>query len=258
MTTSPKLEGRVAIVTGAGGKPSPTGAFGTGKAIAALLAREGARVAVVDRHQDRADETRREIESAGGEAVVITAELVDQASCRAVVDRVVDAFDRVDILINNAAAFYLKGMLETTPDEYEQSMITNVTVPFMLSQAAIPVMVKGGGGSIVNISSIAAMRQGAPIAYAISKGAMQTMTMSIASEFGPQGIRTNCVVVGAVDTPLRRASVPGEYQVRRTMLPTEGDAWDIARATIFLAGPDASHITGVLLPVDGGVTMMSA
>lgn len=251
-----KLEGKVAIVTGAGGKPSQTGAPGTGRAIALHFAQHGARVVVVDRHDDRAAETVQEIERGGGEACEVVLDLTAPSAPGAIVEKAVSAFGRVDVLVNNAAVFFLKPVVDTTTDEYDQSVAVNLTAPFMLSKAAIPAMIEAGGGSIVNISSVAAMR-GAPTgAYAASKAGMMGLTTSIVASYGKQGVRANTIAVGAVDTPLRRASVPGEYVPRDTPMGIEGDAWDIARVALFLASPDSRLITGVLLPVDGGLTAM--
>ena len=258
MTEPSKLEGKVAIITGAGGKPSATGAFGTGKAIAVLLARHGAKIVVVDRHQDRADGTRHLIEEAGGEAVSVVANLATEADCQMIVQRALAAFGRVDILVNNAAVSPLKTLTETTAEELQNSITVNLVIPFLLSKAAIPEMIKVGGGAIVNISTLAAIRGAAAMpAYSAAKAGMHGLTISTAAGYGAQGVRCNAIIVGALDTPLRRATMPGDYVPRVAALNTEGDAWDIARAALFLASDDASHVTGVLLPVDSGNSILS-
>ncbi|HJT41134.1 MAG TPA: SDR family oxidoreductase [Sphingobium sp.] len=258
MTQPLKLEGKVAIVTGAGGKPSATGAFGTGKATALLLAQHGAKIVVVDRHQDRADGTKRLIEEAGGEAVTVIANLAAEADCQRIVQEAIAAFGRVDILVNNAAVSPWKTLLETTAQDLQDSITVNLTIPFLLSKAAIPEMIKEGGGAIVNISTLAAIRGAATMpAYSAAKAGMTGLTISTAAGYGQQGVRCNAIIVGALDTPLRRSAVPGDYVPRFTALSTEGDAWDIARATLFLVSDDSSHITGVLLPVDSGNSILS-
>ncbi|CDO35890.1 SDR family NAD(P)-dependent oxidoreductase [Novosphingobium sp. KN65.2] len=258
MTQPLKVEGKVAIITGAGGKPSPTGSFGTGKAIALLLAQHGAKIVVVDRHQDRADGTRRLIEEAGGEAVTVLANLATEADCQRIVREALAAFGRVDILVNNAAVSPLKTLLDTTVEDLENSITVNLTIPFLLTKAAIPQMIEVGGGAIVNISTLAAIRGAAAMpAYSAAKAGMTGLTISTAAGYGQQGVRCNAIIVGALDTPLRRATVPGEYIPRVAALSTEGDSWDIARATLFLASEDSSHITGVLLPVDSGNSILS-
>ena len=258
MKAALKLQDKVAIVTGAGGKPSSSGAFGTGKAIAVTLAQHGAKVVVVDRHQDRADLTRQHIEDQGGEAVTVLANLATEADCEQIVRKALAAFGRVDILINNAAVSPLKTLLETTEAELYESITVNLAVPFLLSKAVIPEMISGGGGAIVNISTLAAIRGAAAMpAYSAAKAGMSGLTISTAAGYGQQGVRCNAIIVGALDTPLRRATMPGEYVPRVSALSTEGDAWDIARATLFLASDDASHITGVLLPVDSGNSILS-
>ena len=258
MGTAMKVEGKVAIVTGAGGKPSSTGALGTGKAIAMLLAQHGAKIVIVDRHQDRADGTKELIEKAGGEAVTVVANLATEADCQRIVQEAHATFGRVDILVNNAAVSPLKTLLETTAEDLENSITVNLTIPFLLSKAAIPEMIKVGGGAIVNISTLAAIRGAAAMpAYSAAKAGMTGLTISTAAGYGQQGVRCNAIIVGALDTPLRRATMPGEYVPRVAALRTEGDSWDIARAALFLVSDDASHITGVLLPVDSGNSILS-
>jgi NAD(P)-dependent dehydrogenase (short-subunit alcohol dehydrogenase family) len=259
-----KLEGKVAIVTGAG---SSGPGIGTGKAIAVLLAREGSQVILVDRFADRAEETLRMIESDGGDATVVVADLSEVSACHSVVDQAVARYGGVDILVNNAAIASSTGILDTTPELYHQMVAVNMTAPFMLSKAAIPHIVQRGGGSIVHITSIAAMRgQGGKgtTAYATSKAGLMGMMVDLADSFGKDGIRVNCVAPGIIDTPMRIAAMrkggiePGSIDLSmKTSLGYEGDAWDIARAVLFLVGPDGRYITGVLLPVDGGTTARS-
>jgi NAD(P)-dependent dehydrogenase (short-subunit alcohol dehydrogenase family) len=261
---SPKLEGKVAIVTGAG---SSGPGFGTGKATAVLLAREGARVVLVDVVEERAKETLAIIEEEGGEAAIITADLAEIEATQQVVDGAVAHYGGLDILVNNAAIASSTPLLDTTPELYRKIVAVNLTAPFFLSKAAIPVMVERGGGSIVNITSIAAMRgQGGSgqAAYASAKAGLFGLMVDIADSYGKQGIRVNSVAPGIIDTPMRAGSIrqagldPDELDLTfKVSLPHEGDAWDIARAVLFLAGPDGRYLTGVLLPVDGGTTARS-
>jgi NAD(P)-dependent dehydrogenase (short-subunit alcohol dehydrogenase family) len=143
----------------------------------------------------------------------------------------------------------------------------NLTAPFMLTKAAIPAMVERGGGSIVNIISIAALRGqggGGQAAYATAKSGLIGLMTDVADSYGKQGIRVNCVAPGIIDTPMRNGAIiqagldPKELDLTfKTSLGIEGDAWDIARAVLFLAGPDGRYITGVVLPVDGGTVARS-
>jgi len=259
-----KLAGRVAIVTGAG---SSGPGFGTGKAISVLFAREGAKVVLVDKFEDRAKETLRLIEEEGGKGTVVTADLADIPACQHVVDEAVARYGGVDILVNNAAISSSTSLLDTTPELYHQVIAVNLTAPFMLSKAAIPVMIERGGGAIIHITSIAAMRgQGGAgaTAYATAKAGLRGMMVDVADAYGKQGIRVNCIAPGMIDTPMRAAAMrqagvdPASIDLSfRTCLGIDGDAWDIARAALFLGGPDGRYITGVLLPVDGGATSRS-
>jgi len=259
-----KLDGKVAIVTGAG---SSGPGIGTGKAISVLLAREGACVVLVDVDEDRAKETLSLIEAAGGEATIVVADLRESSSYASVVEGAVSSYGRLDILVNNAAIASSTSILDTTPELYAEVLAVNLTAPFFLTKAAIPPMIGAGGGSIVNIMSIAAMRgQGGRgrTAYAASKAGMWGLTLDVAAAFGSQGIRINAVAPGIIDTPMRAAAMrqggldPATVDLSSmTALGFEGDAWDIARAVLFLAGPDARYVTGVLLPVDGGTTARS-
>jgi NAD(P)-dependent dehydrogenase (short-subunit alcohol dehydrogenase family) len=259
-----KLEGKVAIVTGAG---SSGPGLGTGKAISIVLARQGAKVVLVDKFEDRARDTLRLIEDEGGEASIVTADLTEIPACQRVVDETIARHGGVDILINNAAMSARASLLDTTPELYQQVVAINLTAPFMLSKAAVPSMIKRGGGSIINITSIAAMRGSGGAghtAYCATKAGLEGMMIDLADAYGKQGIRVNCVAPGIIATPMRdQATLEAGVDPKtlnlgaRTALGREGDAWDIARAVLFLVGPDGSYITGVLLPVDGGKTAIS-
>jgi NAD(P)-dependent dehydrogenase (short-subunit alcohol dehydrogenase family) len=259
-----KLDGKVAIVTGAG---SSGPGIGTGKGITIVLAREGAQVVLVDRVAERAQETLRLIEDDRGEAVVVVADLSDMSVCPQIVGDAVARFGGIDILVNNAAVASSTSLLDTTPELYQQILAVNLTAPFMLTKAAIPAMAQRGGGSIVNIISIAALRGqggGGQAAYATAKSGLIGLMTDVADTYGKQGIRVNCVAPGIIDTPMRNASIvqagldPEELDLTfKTSLGIEGDAWDIARAVLFLAGPDGRYITGVVLPVDGGTVARS-
>jgi NAD(P)-dependent dehydrogenase (short-subunit alcohol dehydrogenase family) len=259
-----KLEGKVAVVTGAG---SSGPGVGTGKAISVLFAREGAALVLVDKVEDRAKETLALVEAEGAEATVVTVDLAEIASGQQVIDQAVATFGGVDVLVNNAAIPSTTGILDTTPELYQQIVAVNLTAPFMLTKAALPVLVERGGGAIVNVISIAALRgQGGvgQTAYAASKAGLVGLMVDVADTFGQHGVRVNCVAPGIIDTPMRAAAIrqagrdPSTIDLgHRTALGIEGDAWDIARAALFLAGPDGRFVTGVVLPVDGGTTAIS-
>jgi NAD(P)-dependent dehydrogenase (short-subunit alcohol dehydrogenase family) len=259
LETARKLDGKVAIVTGAG---SSGAGVGTGKATALLFAREGAKVVLVDKFEDRANETLALIGDEGGVATVVVADLADMDSCAPVIDEAVRQFGGVDILVNNAAVASSTSLLDTTPELYQQILAVNLTAPFMLTKAAIPVMTERGGGVVLNIISIAALRgQGGSgvAAYAASKSGLIGLMTDVADAYGKQGIRANCIAPGIIKTPMRDNAIrqggrePSDLDLTyKTSLGIEGDAWDIARAALFLAGPDGRYITGVVLPVDGG------
>jgi NAD(P)-dependent dehydrogenase (short-subunit alcohol dehydrogenase family) len=255
-----RLDGKVAIVSGAG---SSGPGVGVGKATSLLFATEGARVVLVDKFEDRALETLRLVKDAGGEATVVAADMTDPLSCQRAVDEAVAAFGGVNALVNNAAISPLVGLLDTTPEVYAEVMAINVQAAFMLTKAAVAHMIDHGGGAIVNITSTASIR-GTGVgqtAYSASKAALLGMTADVACAYGKHGVRVNCIAPGHIDTPMRTAEatrigidVTTIDFGQRTALGFDGDAWDIARAALFLVSDDARYITAVHLPVDGGAT----
>ncbi len=253
----PRLEGKVAIVTGAGSRGA---GVGNGKAAAVLFAREGAKVLAVDRFQDRIDETLKMIKAEGGTASAFVADVTNLAECQAMVAAAVERYGRLDILHNNVGIdSATKSVVDMDLDEYDEVMRVNVKSIVMASRAAIPQMAKQGGGAITNISSIAAIRPRGMDAYSTSKAAVIGLTQAMAISHAPQHIRVNVILPGPVYTPMVSSDGMSEKlrEGRRmsTPLETEGTAWDIGYAALYLASDEAKWVTGVALPVDGGVSV---
>lgn len=253
----------MAIVTGAGSTPGP--GMATGRATAIVLAREGASVVVADRAVDRAEETRSLIEDEGGTAVAFVGDMAVAADCDAMVATAVDRFGGLDVLVNNIAATQRGDVVSTSEADWDRVLDVSLRTVLLASKAAVPAMVARGGGSIVHIGSIAATRGTGNAAYAAAKGGMHALAVDMAFSHGRQGIRVNVVAPGHITTPLMFSNlgVTPETEHRQRMaaasnlLGTEGTGWDVAWAAAFLAGDEARWITGVTLPVDGGVTAVT-
>lgn len=250
----PRLAGKVAIVTGAGTEGD---GVGIGRAIAIVLAGEGARICCADRDLPRAEDSAARIVAAGGEAFAVGGDVSDAAVCDRIVADTVARFGTLDILINNVGISTPTRLDSVDDGAWDHIFAVNVKSAMLMSKYAVPAMIAAGGGSIVNISSIAGMRAHGSLAYGISKAAMTQLAREIAVAHGRDGIRANTVAPGHVMTPhAMHVLPPGLRETRRKVGPLgiEGDAWDVAEAVAFLAGDAARFITGVLLPVDGGVT----
>lgn len=252
-----RVDGKVAIVTGAGSTPGE--GVGTGKASAVVLAREGASVLLVDLHAERAEETRKLIEADGGRAEVFAGDCTKAAACEAMVKAAVDTFGTVDVLVNNIGMASVGNVVDITEEQWDRALDINLRTMFLACKYTVPVMAAQGAGSIVNISSISALRGDGTIAYSAAKGAMLAMTVEMAYTHGRQGIRVNAIAPGHIVTPMVR-SIPGQDSQYVTtlrneagLLGTPGDGWDVAAAVSFLASDDARWVTGVTLPVDSGV-----
>lgn len=254
-----RVEGKVAIVTGAGSTPGP--GVGTGKAAAAVLAREGAKVLCVDLVPERAEETKALVESEGGTAEVFAGDCTVAADCDAMVAAAVDRFGRLDVLVNNIGRAFVGTVVDTSEEDWDRAIALNLRTAFLASKYSVPVMAEGGGGSIVNISSISAVRGDGTIAYSAAKGALLAMTVDMAYSHGRQGIRVNAIAPGHITTPMVHAvSQPGPQagymdtmRKEAGLLGTPGDGWDVGWAVGFLASDEARWVTGTLLPVDSGV-----
>lgn len=255
----PRLAGKVAIVTGAGSRAE---GIGNGRAAAILFAREGARVLLADQSREAAEATLRVIREEGGEGAVFEADVTQTDHCRAMVDEAVGRWGRLDILDNNVGIGARGTVVEVEETEWERVMRVNVTGMMLASKHAIPAMARGGGGAIVNISSISALRPRGLTPYSASKGAVIALTRAMAIDHAQQGIRVNCIAPGPVYTPMVYAGgMSEELRERRrraSPLGIEGTGWDVGYAALFLVSDEARYITGVVLPVDGGVTLTSA
>lgn len=249
------LNGKVAVVTGAGSRGD---GIGNGRAAAILLAREGAKVALIDETAAWAEATKVIIDKEGGTSMVVSADVADQASCAAAVKAVVDAWGRLDVLVNNVGiGGPIGNAVEVDPAAWDAAMRINVTSMMLMAKHAIPEMRKQGGGSIINISSIDGLRGGNPsLFYSASKGAVVNMTRSMAAHHGTEGIRVNCIAPGYVYTPM--ASVGGmppelrEARRKNTLLQTEGTGWDIGNGVVYLASDQSRWVTGIVLSIDAG------
>ncbi|MEZ0167781.1 SDR family NAD(P)-dependent oxidoreductase [Microvirga sp. TS319] len=255
-----RLKGKTAIVFGAG---SSGDGWGNGKAAAVAYAREGARVACVDLMQDAAEETAAIIESEGGSVLSIAADVTDADSIEGAVDRTISEFGRIDVLHNNVGVTHMGGPVDLSEEQFKAALDLNIGPVYRSAKAVIPHMLRQGGGAIINISSLAAIRwTGYPyFAYYASKAAVNQATMALAMQYARSGIRANCIMPGLIDTPLIYRQISAQYSSVEEMVAARnaavplgkmGTAWDIANAAVFLASDEARFITGVCLPVDGG------
>ncbi|UVI33835.1 SDR family NAD(P)-dependent oxidoreductase [Paenibacillus spongiae] len=244
-----RLTDKVAIITGAAG--------GMGKADAILFAKEGAKVVITDLQEEKLQETVQEIVRSGGEAVGFTHNVTSEEDWIRIVDETIARFGKIDILVNNAGVSNATPMLDMTVEQWDKTMAINVTGTFLGQKHVIPHMIKNGGGSIVNISSIAGLTGGSGAgAYTASKGAVRLLTKATAIDFAKHNIRVNSVHPGYIKTPMSIELMADEkmkqWFLSQSPLPRLGEAEDIANGVLFLASDESSYITGIELPIDGG------
>jgi NAD(P)-dependent dehydrogenase (short-subunit alcohol dehydrogenase family) len=248
------------VLVAGGGSIGP--GLGNGKAAAILYAREGAEVLVVDRSLSAAAETVAEITAEGGTARPFMGDMTDPEAAAAAV---ADAGGPLDVLHFNIGTSVKGGVVETRPEDWARVFDINLGAAYHLARAALPGMEAAGKGALVFISSLAGLRGGpySYVSYEASKAGLQRMAQSIARQYAPKGIRANVVLPGPIDTPHVTAIVAPDAdpqalaEARAALVPMgrQGTAWDVARAALFLASDDAAFITGVLLPVDGGMSL---
>lgn len=266
---SGRLEGRVAFITGIG---SIGPGWGNGKAIAALFAKEGAKVFGIDLNAEAAAETQHIIREGGGVCDAIRADASSEADIRVAVERCVALHGRIDVLVNNVGIVNLTRITEIDEETWDRVFAINLKSAFFTAKHILPIMEANGGGSIVNISSIAGIRHtGVPyVTYYASKSAMLGLTRSLALEYASKGIRANSVLPGLMDTPMVAAGLTSAYgeegdvaglkaaRGRQCPMGRMGDAFDVAHACLYLASDESRYVTGLELVVDGGITQKFA
>jgi NAD(P)-dependent dehydrogenase (short-subunit alcohol dehydrogenase family) len=256
-----RLKDKIALLFGAG---SCGPGWGNGKAASVLYAREGAKVVAVDKNLAAAEETRDIIKSEGGECIAVQADVTQAREVEAAVNKCIDAYERIDILHNNVGVGELGGPVETSEESWDRVMDVNIKGMFLTCKYVLPIMEAQRSGTIVNISSMASIRwSGVPyIGYYSSKAAVNQFTRAVALQYADRGIRANAILPGLMNTPMIVEPMKAVFENVEEMIrqrdaacPTGkmGDAWDVAYASVFLASDEAKYITGVLLPVDGGL-----
>jgi NAD(P)-dependent dehydrogenase (short-subunit alcohol dehydrogenase family) len=254
---SGRLAGKVAVVTGAGSRGP---GIGNGKAAAILFAREGAAVVCADQIADRADETVSAIVAEGGTASSFACDVSHRQGCQQLAAAAVERHGRLDILQNNVGILSDQNLEDITEEAWDHVMGVNVRSMVLAAQAVVPHMLAGGSGSIINISSIAGLRayQARSTAYTTSKAAVIGLTLALAGRLGNKRIRVNCIAPGQVYTPLVAEGLDAEGRERRAkagLIKDEGNAWDVAWASVYLASDEARWVTGQVLTVDAGLTI---
>jgi NAD(P)-dependent dehydrogenase (short-subunit alcohol dehydrogenase family) len=256
MTDDTGLAGKVAIVTGGGAAGD---GIGNGRAACILLARAGVKVLVVDRDLALAERTVQMIEAEGHIAAAAAYDVTTAAACAAMVADALSRWGRLDLLDNNVGIGSRRSVVGETEEDWHRVMHVNVDSMFLACKHAIPAMIRTGGGAIVNISSISALRPRGLTTYTVSKGAVIALTRAMAVDHGPDNIRVNCICPGPMYTPMvarnGMSDAARDNRRRASVLGIEGTGWDIGHAVRFLLSDNARYITGHVLVVDGGTTL---
>lgn len=252
-----RLAGKVAIVTGAGSRAD---GIGNGRATAILLARNGARVTLVDQEPAWVDRTRAMIAEEGHDSLVVLADVTKSTDCARIVDQTIQHFGRLDSLVNNVGISGPPGTaVDVDEDAWDRAMRVNVTSMMLMAKHAIPQMAPTGGGAIVNIASYAGLFGGHPaLLYPTTKGAVVNLTRAMAAHHAEQGIRVNAIAPGMVYTPMvysgGMTEDVREARKNRSLLKVEGTGWDIGNGVVYLVSDEARWVTGIVLPIDAGAS----
>jgi NAD(P)-dependent dehydrogenase (short-subunit alcohol dehydrogenase family) len=251
-----RLADKVCVITGAGS--------GMGRVASTMFAAQGARVVVADTNEAAADETVGAVTAAGGQAVAIRVDVSQETDARAMIDRAIGSFGRIDVLYNNAGIMPEAdhSVIDTDVDTWDKVMAVNVRGVFLGCKHAIPHMVEQGTGSIINIASFVALL-GCSVpqdAYTASKGALLSLTRSLAVQFGPRGVRTNAICPGPVETPLLmdwllKDQAAKELRLARNPTGRFGKPEEIVNMALYLASDESRWTNGASLVVDGGISV---
>lgn len=251
-----KLEGRVAIVTGAG---SIREGLGNGKAVAVQFAREGASVFAIDINPAALAETAGMIRAEGGRIATGVGDVSSRAECQRLVAECSAAFGPATVLHNNVGIAVPGEVAGIAEEAWRRAFAVNVDSMLYMSQAALPGMIDAGGGAIINISTVASIRAFPGVAYGTTKGAVNSLTITMAGRLARHNIRVNAILPGYIDTPLVAPvwenEAVRELNLKQVPLRRFGTAWEVASVAAFLASDEASYVTGVLIPVDGGLSV---
>src|SRR4030042_4177315 len=250
-----RLKDKVAIITGAG---SIRPGMGNGKATAILFAREGAKIAAIDRNLDAAEETVNIIRNEGGDAIAVQADVLKEPDAQKLVEVTISKYGKLDILFNNVGGARGNNGLGVSIEDWDFTMNLNLKSVLLVCKYAVPEMIKNEGGVIVNNSSMAAYLSHNNYAYSASKAGVVALTRCLAVGLTTHNIRVNCVAPGLMDTPMVGA-IMTDTRIRtveeRVPLKRHGKAEETAYTVLFLASPEASYITRQTIPVDGGMAV---
>jgi len=260
-----RMQGKVALVLGAG---SSGPGWGNGKAAAVLYAREGAKLVAVDVRESAAQETADIVIKEGGEAIAFGGDVTDEVQIQRIVAETLARFGRIDVLHNNVGITDIGELEDISKERWQRVMDINLTGAMLATKAVVPAMLRQGKGAIVNISSTAAVHINdyTYFSYSASKAGLNHLTRALAIRYAKQNIRVNAIMPGLMNTPLIHKQIAGSYVDTAAMMAARdakspmgrmGDAWDVAKAALFLASDDAGYITGVCLAVDGGLTCLN-